>query len=87
MSTCMRFNNKILICGSRGSSVSVVIRLRDGRSGGLTHGRGKIFCADETSRPALRRSACCLVGTGVKWTGREATHSFTSDGEVKNEWS
>jgi hypothetical protein len=54
---------------------------------GLTPSRGKTFLCLQNVDTGSERSACYLVGTGVKWTGREATHSFTSDAEVKNKWS
>ena len=82
MPTCMYFNGETLICERRGSSVSVEIRQRAGRSEGLRFSaKENVFSAYWDDTPTVDRIPA------AKRTVREATHFLTSDAEVKNEWS
>ena len=78
--TCMPFSGEALICGSRGSLVSVVIRLRVGRRAFWFPAKEKVSSAYWDDEPTV------YWIPEVKRAGRGATLSLTSDAEVKNEW-
>jgi hypothetical protein len=78
----------------RGSSVSMVTRLRAGRPGLISRYREEVFLfatvvfnigsgANPVSYPVGTRTP----SPGVKWPGRKADHSRPSSADVKNAWS
>jgi hypothetical protein len=73
---------------NRDSSVSTVIRLRDGRSG-FDVGQGQVFFLFATaSRPVLGPTQPPIEWVlGVKQSGREVHHLSPSNAEVTNMWS
>jgi hypothetical protein len=81
--------------GSRGSSVSIVTRLRDGRPGFESQQSHGFFFLATASRPALGPTqppiqwAPVVPSPGTKEPppGREAHQSPPSTAEVKNAWS
>jgi hypothetical protein len=78
---------------SRGSSVIIVTRLRDGRPRFDSRQRQGFSMFATASRPDLRltqsRIQCApgVLCTGIKRPGRETDHSPPSSTEVRNVWS
>jgi len=82
--------------GSRGSSVSIVTTLRDGRPRGPIPGRGNdeiLLIFATASWPALGPKELPMqwvlgaLTAGVKRLGREADHSPLSNAQFNNAWS
>jgi hypothetical protein len=76
---------------SRDSSVGIVTRIRDGRSGFRILAMAKYFFLSKTSRPAVGPTQPPTkwvpgIFPGVKRLGREIDIT-PSSAEVKNEWS
>jgi hypothetical protein len=78
---------------SRGSSVSIVTRLRTERPGFNSQQGKKFFLLTTASRPTLGPTqpliqwVQCAVSLRLKRPGREADHSPPSSAEVKDAWS
>jgi hypothetical protein len=78
---------------SRGSSVTIVTRLRAERLRFDSWQEQGIYVFDTTSRPALELTQPSIqwvpgvLSPELKWPYREADHSPLSSAEVKNTWS
>ena len=77
--------------GIRDSSVSIVTRLRAGRSGVAIPAWKKFCLFSRKSTPPLDFTYFLIEWTSacffwVKWPGREAHHSSSSSVEIKKEW-
>jgi len=77
---------------SRGSSVSIVTRLRPGPSGirFLAMSEDSSFLQSTHASSGAQLASCTITGiifSGVKQTGREVDHTTPSGAEVKNKWS
>jgi hypothetical protein len=94
-SLCRFHHSPLFSSGIRGSSVSIVTRLRDGRSGfDSRQGQRRDFFSSSPNNILILRptqpSMQWVQGAfiqGVKRPGREADHSPPSNTEVKNAWS
>jgi len=81
--------------GSRNSSVSLVTRLRSGRTGVWFPAPVRVFCprhrvqAGSGAHPPsyIMGSGGRVISPGIKFFVYEADHSQTSSAEIKNAWS